>query len=303
MLWFAWKIVLLQYRKQPLSDCATDWRGCDLLEKSYFCSIANNCARLLVHCVRVVICLKNRTFAVSQTTPKLEVNQGCQLWFAWKIVLLQYRKQRTIIVVKKTLVVICLKNRTFAVSQTTGRGCEELFFGCDLLEKSYFCSIANNLPHWTYTHPSVVICLKNRTFAVSQTTQWAYSVSVLWLWFAWKIVLLQYRKQRSTRPFHLGSSCDLLEKSYFCSIANNPFFHTKSNEIVVICLKNRTFAVSQTTVRHNPAGLTMLWFAWKIVLLQYRKQHFKAAFDIAASCDLLEKSYFCSIANNINHGP
>ena len=44
-----------------------------------------------------------------------------------------------------------------------------------------------------------------------------------------------------------GDSCDLLEKSYFCSIANNyrqKFIQSKS---VVICLKNRTFAVSQTT--------------------------------------------------------
>ena len=45
--------------------------SCDLLEKSYFCSIANNETRqMLVYC-RVVICLKNRTFAVSQTTLKL----------------------------------------------------------------------------------------------------------------------------------------------------------------------------------------------------------------------------------------
>ena len=42
------------------------------------------------------------------------------------------------------LVVICLKNRTFAVSQTTETWGFEEELGCDLLEKSYFCSIANN---------------------------------------------------------------------------------------------------------------------------------------------------------------
>ena len=42
--------------------------GCDLLEKSYFCSIANNTTVLSVGRYVVVICLKNRTFAVSQTT-------------------------------------------------------------------------------------------------------------------------------------------------------------------------------------------------------------------------------------------
>ena len=43
--------------------------------------------------------------------------------------------------------------------------------GCDLLEKSYFCSIANNLESIKFVEEEVVICLKNRTFAVSQTTQ------------------------------------------------------------------------------------------------------------------------------------
>ena len=41
--------------------------------------------------------------------------------------------------------------------------------------------------------------------------------------------------------------CDLLEKSYFCSIANNHQTEIENLKAVVICLKNRTFAVSQTT--------------------------------------------------------
>ena len=45
--------------------------------------------------------------------------------------------------------------------------------------------------------------------------------------------------------------CDLLEKSYFCSITNNPESVTKMIVAVVICLKNRTFAVSQTTIVHG----------------------------------------------------
>ena len=44
-----------------------------------------------------------------------------------------------------------------------------------------------------------------------------------------------------------GARCDLLEKSYFCSIANNRFLKLLALALVVICLKNRTFAVSQTT--------------------------------------------------------
>ena len=94
-------------------------------------------------------------------------------------------------------------------------------FCCDLLEKSYFCSIANNISAPNLSLTLVVICLKNRTFAVSQTTTYCLVRDI--------------------------SGCDLLEKSYFCSIANNyrqKFIQCKG---VVICLKNRTFAVSQTT--------------------------------------------------------
>ena len=142
-LWFAWKLVLLQYRKQPSgSRPPTSW---------------------------VVICLKTRTFAVSQTTISQSGIVPTRLWFAWKLVLLQYRKQQT----KKTnitkRVVICLKTRTFAVSQTTLTWVTLITVSCDLLENSYFCSIANN-------------ALIGRNTLLS-------------LWFAWKLVLLQYRKQ------------------------------------------------------------------------------------------------------------
>ena len=221
--------------------------SCDLLEKSYFCSIANNWVTSPTCTLLVVICLKNRTFAVSQTTQWIPIQFARLLWFAWKIVLLQYRKQQTSQDKLVMTVVICLKNRTFAVSQTTitlnSRKIRVLWFawkivllqyrkqqwlsyhrrrhGCDLLEKSYFCSIANNL--WTrdLCQCGVVICLKNRTFAVSQTT---FEISL-------------------RRRF----SCDLLEKSYFCSIANNSKSIPSVLLAVVICLKNRTFAVSQTT--------------------------------------------------------
>lgn len=52
-------------------------------------------------------------------------------------------------------VVICLKTRTFAVSQTTKVVSCFLSGCCDLLENSYFCSIANNLN-------TISICTTNR---------------------------------------------------------------------------------------------------------------------------------------------
>ena len=92
-------------------------------------------------------------------------------------------------------VVICLKNRTFAVLQTTSLFDSLAETSCDLLEKSYFCCIANNARLLRCSSINVVICLKNRTFAVLQTTQ-----------------------PNGEEPL---TCCDLLEKSYFCCIANN----------------------------------------------------------------------------------
>ena len=144
------------------------------------------------------------------------------MWFAWKIVLLQYRKQ------------------LWNDDNTNDNS-------CDLLEKSYFCSIANNTLCVSAVGSLVVICLKNRTFAVSQTTCLRNNISYIMLWFAWKIVLLQYRKQHMELKEYIDKCCDLLEKSYFCSIANNYNSTPHFGHLVVICLKNRTFAVSQTT--------------------------------------------------------
>ena len=142
----------------------------------------------------------------------------------------------------------------------------------------------------------VVICLKNRTFAVSQTSRIVFIRMIMWLWFAWKIVLLQYHKHHTDRGYSRLVRCDLLEKSYFCSITNIATGGATGSALVVICLKNRTFAVSQTSILFFRICLTscdlleksyfcsitniigspwltflMLWFAWKIVLLQYHK--------------------------------
>ena len=145
-----------------------------------------------------------------------------------------------------------------------------------------------------------MICLKNRTFAVSQTSR-RLSRSLSWLlWFAWKIVLLQYHKHLVLNKCQSQWRCDLLEKSYFCSITNILICVSQKQASVVICLKNRTFAVSQTSRYVTSFLTTQLWFAWKIVLLQYHKHLFSNRNIWRRCCDLLEKSYFCSITNIIS---
>ena len=119
--------------------------SCDLLEKSYLCGINNNITFVLQLRVRVVICLKNRTFVVSTTTTPPFNDPEFKLWFAWKIVPLWYQQQPSAV--------------------------DEVLQGsCDLLEKAYLCGINNNIYFINYRQHPVVICLKNRTFVVSTTT-------------------------------------------------------------------------------------------------------------------------------------
>ena len=219
-----------------------------------------------------MICLKNRTFVVSTTTSAPASRPKKLLWFAWKIVPLWYQQQlikvATLVVtgcdlleksylcginnnglgrnVKANRVVICLKNRTFVVSTTTLIWAGKGTCCCDLLEKSYLCGINNNLMMKNLKIRLVVICLKNRTFVVSTTTQPPSPSNILSLWFAWKIVPLWYQQQPKSTPYLWT--------------------------LVVICLKNRTFVVSTTTRVSFQSPSPLLWFAWKIVPLWYQQQ-------------------------------
>ena len=171
-----------------------------------------------------------------------------------------------------TLVVICLKIRTFVVSATTLLNPlpvpPRLWFAwkfvplwyqqqlhtpgthsrsrCDLLENSYLCGISNN----------------NRGDKESGSM----------LWFAWKFVPLWYQQQPQTKYITISFSCDLLENSYLCGISNNFETIGRLPVLVVICLKIRTFVVSATTSFSALPLLNRLWFAWKFVPLWYQQQ-------------------------------
>ena len=144
-LWFAWKFVPLWYQQQPKCVNFGRWHCCDLLENSYLCGISNNIIALAVTRIRVVICLKIRTFVVSATTTHDNTMFFYMLWFAWKFVPLWYQQQ------------------PLATDKSDS-------LSCDLLENSYLCGISNNLQGIILIVHSVVICLKIRTFVVSATT-------------------------------------------------------------------------------------------------------------------------------------
>ena len=223
--------------------------------------------------VGVVICLKIRTFVVSATTDAHTYGWPELLWFAWKFVPLWYQQQLS---------------SSLRLSKTS----------CDLLENSYLCGISNNFAINRIRARAVVICLKIRTFVVSATTSVVRLEYHSKLWFAWKFVPLWYQQQPLARLIVCPDSCDLLENSYLCGISNNRTPPTKLPELVVICLKIRTFVVSATTLLNPLPVPPRLWFAWKFVPLWYQQQHWRAEKSADRSCDLLENSYLCGISNN-----
>ena len=169
---------------------------CDLLENSYLCGISNNNLSHFIDIIGVVICLKIRTFVVSATTTFKYANYFFPLWFAWKFVPLWYQQQLTasfefnerscdllensyLCGISNNLrsyqgnysvVVICLKIRTFVVSATTSNQQatyhRQLWFAWKFVPLWYQQQLrrigSNNI--------LVVICLKIRTFVVSATT-------------------------------------------------------------------------------------------------------------------------------------
>ena len=171
-------------------------RSCDLLENSYLCGISNNYFVNYTLQSLVVICLKIRTFVVSATTSTCNVLYFHGLWFAWKFVPLWYQQQHRRPGNKKNL-------------------------RCDLLENSYLCGISNNDILCEVNISLVVICLKIRTFVVSATTLWNAPSIILVLWFAWKFVPLWYQQQQYSNTLDWSIGCDLLENSYLCGISNN----------------------------------------------------------------------------------
>ena len=219
-------VICLKIRTFVVS-ATTRWRWvtsmlcCDLLENSYLCGISNNLGlELCTNCV-VVICLKIRTFVVSATT-RLRIwswAEGCDLLENSYLCGISNNNEPKSLVV--SMVVICLKIRTFVVSATTYeklfQDYQQLWFAwkfvplwyqqqqkwkiclvvyrCDLLENSYLCGISNN----------------SNIDNIDAST----------LWFAWKFVPLWYQQQPSSWISVVKLRCDLLENSYLCGISNN----------------------------------------------------------------------------------
>ena len=145
-LWFAWKIVPLRYTKQPFLPCALAGYRCDLLEKSYLCGIQNNAIGLMMMRLPVVICLKNRTFAVYKTTVLARFLHSSKLWFAWKIV--RFFKQITTSVkgISSPRGLFCIPQRyDFSSKSQLSLQYRRDFYGCFVYRKGTIFQANHNI--------------------------------------------------------------------------------------------------------------------------------------------------------------
>ena len=150
-----------------------------------------------------------------------------------------------------TIVVICSKFITFAVTKTTSRQRRALLRGlwfaqnslplrwqrqldadflsvyvsCDLLKIHYLCGDKDNTGGAGPGYYLVVICSKFITFAVTKTTIWGVRRAPRLLWFAQNSLPLRWQRQPA-----------------------NPVYPWMS---VVICSKFITFAVTKTTKAYH----------------------------------------------------
>ncbi len=114
--------------------------------------------------------------------------------------------------------------------------------------------------------------LENYYLCAIRNNRQCYQDDTYELWFAWKILSLRYKKQRCVWHDWPDSCCDLLENYYLCAIRNNGW--------------------------HWCCSGALLWFAWKLLSLRYKKQLDLLLARASMCCDLLENYYLCAIRNN-----
>ena len=171
--------------------------SCDLLKIHYLCGDKDNRAWSSRRSPTVVICSKFITFAVTKTILCDGEQRGRMLWFAQNSLPLRWQRQLMISTMKRSIVVICSKFITFAVTKTIDKSCSHfsvmLWFaqnslplrwqrqcersslaersGCDLLKIHYLCGDKDNKDKRKHSTSYVVICSKFITFAVTKTIQ------------------------------------------------------------------------------------------------------------------------------------
>ena len=95
VLWFAQNSLPLRWQRQLIEAVAEPMPRCDLLKIHYLCGDKDNRRMLLTWAIRVVICSKFITFAVTKTTYVACASHEDRLWFAQNSLPLRGQRQPT----------------------------------------------------------------------------------------------------------------------------------------------------------------------------------------------------------------
>ena len=157
-----------------------------------------------------MICFHFSIFEVSETSVTLVIFYFAMLWFAFILVSLKYRKHRKFPYLHRKSVVICFHFSIFEVSETS---VTLVIFYFAMLWFAFILVSLKYRKHrkFPYLHrKSVVICFHFSIFEVSETSTTLQTATQCWLWFAFILVSLKYRKHLKTRWVPSSSRCDLL---------------------------------------------------------------------------------------------
>ena len=245
-----------------------------------------------------MICSKFITFAVTKTTLQFESRPFwcCDLL---KIHYLCGDKDNIHAdLILSTIVVICSKFITFAVTKTTIVKIGTKVGSCDLLKIHYLCGDKDNSSLWEPRRTCVVICSKFITFAVTKTTHVREHLMQHGLWFAQNSLPLRWQRQHLVVIVIGLARCDLLKIHYLCGDKDNGCPFKAAHQGVVICSKFITFAVTKTTVMLRSRWYGELWFAQNSLPLRWQRQLDMTADKFTLSCDLLKIHYLCGDKDN-----
>ena len=132
------------------------------------------------------------------------------MWFAYKLVSLNYWIQRETNLWHLIIVVICLQISIFELLNTTFYFCtrwfDTLWFAYKLVSLNYWIQQAKR----NRKNRNVVICLQISIFELLNTTFLFYGLAEIMLWFAYKLVSLNYWIQHVSEYPKAPISCDLL---------------------------------------------------------------------------------------------
>ena len=140
-----------------------------------------------------------------------------------------------------------------------------------------------------------MICFQNYIFELLNTAKKSYFFVKILLWFAFRIISLNYWIQRALVVICLILCCDLLSELYLWTIEYSVFRFGSKKQLVVICFQNYIFELLNTAILEQSTNSDSLWFAFRIISLNYWIQQSFVILVFISRCDLLSELYLWTI--------